>query len=267
VIFAVDSIPAIFAITHDPFLVFTSNVFAILGLRSLYFALAAVIDKFRYVKPSLVFVLAFVGLKMMLGHWIEVPTSVSLGVIGGILCIGLIASAFASRRARLQRQAPFDDLAQAAELAWKRARRVVILVVGLTIVFVVAPLTGLIPGPGGSLVAIAGLALLATEFVWARNLLVGLRRRALAIAARADVAMGKPRPWLIPIVVLAFGGTVAAAIRYEPQWATWIALVSIGPGIAIAYWAAVTIRRWRSGSALPPSESRPDSKSPPPASD
>jgi tellurite resistance protein TerC len=92
IVFAVDSIPAIFAITRDPFIVFTSNVFAILGLRSLYFALAGLLHKFRYLKISLVVVLAFVGVKMLLDHTYEIPVLVSLGVIAAILIIGTIAS-------------------------------------------------------------------------------------------------------------------------------------------------------------------------------
>jgi len=97
VMFAVDSIPAIFAITQDPFLVFTSNVFAILGLRSLYFALAAIMGKFRYLKVSLVFILAFVGVKMLLSGVYHIPTGVSLGTIAGILAVGIIASVMATR--------------------------------------------------------------------------------------------------------------------------------------------------------------------------
>src|SRR5262249_16850525 len=98
VLFAVDSIPAIFAITHDPFLVFTSNIFAILGLRSLYFALAAVIDKFRYLKLSLVFVLAFIGLKMLLSDVMPIPTLLSLGVVSTIIVGGIAASLVHNRR-------------------------------------------------------------------------------------------------------------------------------------------------------------------------
>lgn len=97
-LFAVDSIPAIFAVTRDPFLVFTSNVFAILGLRSLYFVLASVIDRFRYLKLSLVFILAYVGVKMLLAHHCPVPTLPSLAIISGILALGVLASALAAQR-------------------------------------------------------------------------------------------------------------------------------------------------------------------------
>lgn len=98
VLFAIDSIPAIFAVTTDSYIIFTSNIFAILGLRSLYFALAAMMDKFKYLKLSLVFVLAFVGVKMLLSHSYPIPTLVSLSVIAGILFVGTAASVIVSRR-------------------------------------------------------------------------------------------------------------------------------------------------------------------------
>jgi tellurite resistance protein TerC len=93
VVFAVDSIPAIFAITTDPFIVFTSNIFAILGLRSLYFLLAGAITKFGYLKVGLSFVLVFVGAKMLLMDVYKLPILVSLGVIASILCLSVVLSA------------------------------------------------------------------------------------------------------------------------------------------------------------------------------
>lgn len=92
-IFAVDSIPAIFAVTEDPFIVYTSNVLAILGLRSLYFVLAGVVHKFHYLKLGLAFVLTFVGTKMLLIETpFKIPTLVSLGVIVGIITVAVVAS-------------------------------------------------------------------------------------------------------------------------------------------------------------------------------
>lgn len=92
-IFAVDSIPAIFAVTKDPFIVYTSNVFAILGLRSLYFALAGVMDKFHYLKVGLGVVLTFVGVKMMLAHTAyKIDTLLALGIVVGVLAVSVIAS-------------------------------------------------------------------------------------------------------------------------------------------------------------------------------
>jgi tellurite resistance protein TerC len=93
VVFAVDSIPAIFAVTRDPFLVFTSNVFAILGLRSLYFVLAALMDRFEHLKYSLAAILGYVGVKMILdGFHIDIDVRISLGVIILALAAGVVAS-------------------------------------------------------------------------------------------------------------------------------------------------------------------------------
>lgn len=97
-VFAVDSIPAIFAVTDDPFLVYTSNVFAILGLRSLYFVLAGVIDKFYYLKIGLSAVLTFVGIKMVMVDVYKIPVMLSLGIIASILAVAVIASWLRSRR-------------------------------------------------------------------------------------------------------------------------------------------------------------------------
>jgi tellurite resistance protein TerC len=92
VIFAVDSIPAVLAISHDPFIVYTSNIAAILGLRSLYFALAGLLDRLRYLHYGLGALLAFVALKMLAGRWIEIPIAYSLAIIGAILAVCAIAS-------------------------------------------------------------------------------------------------------------------------------------------------------------------------------
>ena len=105
-IFALDSIPAIFAVTTKPFIVFTSNVFAILGLRSLYFVLAGALDYFRYLKVGLSLVLVFIGVKMLLDphdsppRWfqVEIPISVSLLVVGGIILISIVLSITSGRR-------------------------------------------------------------------------------------------------------------------------------------------------------------------------
>lgn len=84
-VFAIDSIPAVFAVTRDPFIVYSSNVFAILGLRALFFVLAGMLDRFVYLKPGVALILIIVGLKMALSHWVEVPILVSLAVIVTIL--------------------------------------------------------------------------------------------------------------------------------------------------------------------------------------
>jgi len=97
-IFALDSIPAIFAVTRDAFIVFTSNVFAILGLRSLYFVLAGAIQYFRYLKIGLSIVLVFIGLKMVLMKYIHIPTPTSLGVVVLVIAGSVLLSVRATRR-------------------------------------------------------------------------------------------------------------------------------------------------------------------------
>jgi tellurite resistance protein TerC len=89
---AVDSIPAVFGITRDPFIVYTSNVLAILGLRAMYFLLAGVIDRLRFLDEGLAMVLVFIGGKMIGERWLHIPVTVSLGVVGGVLLIALLAS-------------------------------------------------------------------------------------------------------------------------------------------------------------------------------
>ncbi len=92
VIFAVDSIPAVLAITHDPFIAITSNLFAILGLRSLFFALAGILNIFRYLKFGISFILFFVGVKMLISHYVHIPVGVSLAVIIMCIAISILAS-------------------------------------------------------------------------------------------------------------------------------------------------------------------------------
>lgn len=101
VIFAMDSIPAIFAVTSDPFIVFTSNIFAILGLRALYFLLADMADRFHLLKYGLAVVLMFVGSKMLIVDWFKIPVAVSLGVVVAVLGTSMLLSMIASRGKKL----------------------------------------------------------------------------------------------------------------------------------------------------------------------
>ena len=109
VIFAVDSVPAIFAITSDPFIVYTSNIFAILGLRALYFALAAIIHRFAYLKQALAILLIFIGSKIFIADllgWEKFPPAISLGVTFAILAAGIFWSLWRTRSARPDAAAP-----------------------------------------------------------------------------------------------------------------------------------------------------------------
>ncbi len=179
VIFAVDSIPAVIAVTRDPFLVFTSNIFAILGLRSLYFALAGMVEEFRYLKPSLVVLLAFVGVKLVIEHWYAISTPVSLLVVLGILSAGVVASLIDLRRNPAVRK-QVAGMAHAAEdavtVTLHQAKGIAALFIGSTVLVVGVALL-LLPGPAFVVISV-GLAVLAAEFVWARRILKRRKKEA-----------------------------------------------------------------------------------------
>lgn len=186
VMFAVDSIPAIFAITQDPFLVYTSNVFAILGLRSLYFALAGVINKFRYLKFSLVFILAFVGAKMLLSGFFYIPTLVSLAFIVTVLAVGILASVIATQRETRLVSPLGGELAELSRLTLPRVRRVVLLLALAEVALLAGGMALLLTGPNWVILP-AGAVIFATEFIWVRRLLRHVRQtQAQQTATAAD---------------------------------------------------------------------------------
>ena len=98
IVFALDSIPAVLSVSQDTFIMVTSNVFAIMGLRSLYFVLAGAIAKFRYLKLALAILLILIGAKMIAHHYYQMSHALSLAIIAAIIAIGVIASVIASRR-------------------------------------------------------------------------------------------------------------------------------------------------------------------------
>ena len=113
-IFAVDSIPAVFAVTRDPFLVYTSNIFAILGLRSLYFVFAGIMEKFYYLKLGLSVILTFVGVKMVLADVFSLPTALSLVVIAVVLTIAIVASIVRTRHQAAKTREPEAQAGEAS---------------------------------------------------------------------------------------------------------------------------------------------------------
>ncbi len=175
VTFAIDSIPAIFAITRDPFIVFTSNIFAILGLRALYFVLAGLMEKFRYLKTSLAFLLAFIGVKMLLVHHHPIPNLVSLSVIGGILMVGVLASVAAGQDTAPLMSPLKHDIQRLAIASYRQARKAVILLIGSSVLLIGAAMI-LLPGPAFIVVPL-GLTILGIEFAWARRWLREIRTR------------------------------------------------------------------------------------------
>jgi tellurite resistance protein TerC len=184
--FAVDSIPAIFAITTDPFLVFTSNIFALLGLRSLYFVLAGLMERFRYLRASLVFLLTFVGVKLLLVHHYPIPNLVSLAIIAGILAVGIVASTGAARDTAALASPLADSLEKLAVASYRQARKAVLLILGSSVLAVGIAMIFL-PGPA-TLVMPLGLSILAIEFAWAGRWLVRVRETIRQSRGGSDAA-------------------------------------------------------------------------------
>ncbi len=175
VLFAVDSIPAIFAVTREPFLVFTSNIFAILGLRTLYFVLAGVMDRFRYLKMSLVFLLAYIGVKMLISHHYPIPPLVSLAIIGGILAVGVIGSMVGGHRDEAALPELETHAAPMKATNWRAVRRWIALV-GAAIFLLIGIAYLILPGSALPPIA-AGILLFSSELLWLRKIFDEFRRR------------------------------------------------------------------------------------------
>jgi len=284
VIFALDSIPAVLGITQDPFIVFTSNVFAILGLRSLFFAIAAALGSFRYLKTALVFVLAFIGIKMILTgahhldpmaaslpdgwqwllswapqHKLHVPTEFSLAAIVGMLALGVIASLFASAAERKRRRSPMEDMAEAVDLTRRNLKRVLILIAGSVVILIGVALAP-IPGPGGIPIIIAGLMILATEFIWAKRLVGRMRKQAHAMANSTEEMAKRSSPWAIPPVLLLHAAIFLALYEFTPIPHIPIISTYVGTLLMVLVWAWRVIVKHRKSDhptlvpRLPPTE-------------
>jgi tellurite resistance protein TerC len=190
-LFAIDSIPAVIAVTRDSFLAFSSNAFAILGLRSLYFAIAPLIGRFRLLKLSLIFILAFVGIKMLVAHHYPIPTVVSLCFILGILGVGISASVLRAKREVVYVVSPASgELDQLVRVSPRGARRIAIALIGSTILLLGIAML-ILPDTGFLAISI-GLVLLSTEFLWARRWLARIRKTAANNLPRDTAAGSAP---------------------------------------------------------------------------
>ncbi len=278
VLFASDSIPALFSVTRDPFLAFSAGAMALMSLRSLALAVSALLGRFRYLRLSIVFVLLTVTAKMFVADYSDRATLLVLSAISGVVAAGISASAVYQRMVKrsvpdvAHRPAPIDDLTDAADVARRNFRKLVVLIAGTFIVLVLAPVVGLWPGPGGLFVAAAGLALLATEFIWARNLLVRVKATTESLAKKTRGFSERTPVWLGPTVLVAYVVGAFALAWFAPYQMAWtrgltkhfgmedglrlgpgmIASVSAGPLVLIGYWTFQSItfaRRRRSGSS------------------
>ena len=169
-LFAIDSIPAVIAISRDPFIVYSSNIFAILGLRALYFVLASALQKLHYLKLGLVIILFYIGIKIMISHYHQIETMTSLIIISAILIISIAMSLRKKEHVDFIEASPLaGDLGKIYLVTYAGFKRILISLIG-TSVIIVGIIMIFTPGPA-IIVIPAGLAILATEFIWARVLL------------------------------------------------------------------------------------------------
>lgn len=249
--FAIDSVPAVFSVTRDPFLAYTASTFAVLGLRSLYIAVAHVVGGFRYLRISLVFVLLCVAGKMFIGRYDPHANLVTLVAVAMIILLGVGASAlrnFMLRRVEGPghvRPTPLEDLTEAVEVSRRNLRKVVILIVGTVVVLigiVIAPL----PGPGPVILVPIGLGLLATEFIWARRLLETLRAQSDVVQRRTDEVIRRTSILIVPMIVAGYWVSVVAASLWVPikkPVVFWV--VACSAFLPLAVWAWSAVIRWR----------------------
>ena len=242
--FAADSIPAAFAVTHDPVIALTSNLLALATLRSLYFALRGVIGRFRYLKLAIVLMLIVLTGKILHNDFSIVPTLVTLGAMVAILLgamLGSLRRRFDPGTMRQAHPTPIEDITDAALATRRNVRKIAILIAGTSIIFcgiLIAPL----PGPGPVVLVPIGLGVLATEFVWAKLLLDRLKAQTASMQRHADVLSVRSPLWLVPLVVVAFWG-LAAYLAHAGPFAPWkIYVPAGGMFIPIGYWAIKTVQ-------------------------
>jgi tellurite resistance protein TerC len=237
--FALDSIPAVFSVTRDPLVAFTSNVMAVLALRSLFFSLQNVIGRIRYLKVGIVVMLVGLATKIAFFGDTLLPTAITVGSVLGILGASVVASIPHMRRqARLDAElpAPMEDAAEAIAATRRNLRKLAVLVAG-TLVLLAAILLGPLPGPGFTILAPIGIAILATEFAWARGLLSRLK----FLQDKTDAIANKTSVWMVPVVVVGFWAVLAAVAYFTHTRYDWnvstVFILAGGGFMPIGFWA------------------------------
>ena len=244
-LYSLDAVPATFAIASDPFIIFSASIFATLVVRAAYQALLPLLGWIRYVKIGLAAVLMYAAFMIATPLAERVPTVVSLLVVVTAVRIGIIAAALWAPAGAVPAHSPLGpDAERLARGTLRQARKVVILVVGSTTVVVgILMLFG--PGPGAVVIPL-GLAVLATEFVWARRLLSSYTGYAKKIAGRANDALVKrPRPAAVILIALGTGAAAWAAFSYAPLPRSLLLGVFLPLLIGQTVWAGLTIVRLR----------------------
>lgn len=274
--FATDSIPAVFAVTQDPLIAVSSNLLALLALRSLFFAMQNAITRFRYLKVSVVLILLCLSAKTFLvasrpeTAFKPLATAITLGAVVLIVTTAIVASRLRTRRLAARagqpvpdllepRPLPIDDLIETTLAARRNLRKIGILIAG-TLICIVGVLIAPLPGPGPIILVPIGLALLATEFLWAKRLL----DRFKYLQTQADNLSTKTPLWLVPVVIVAFWilAVILAQVVSHRPWVVHLAgkpvppwqvyIPACGLFIPVAYWAIKAIRANRKPPTPPP---------------
>lgn len=272
---ALDSVPAVLAVTRDPTIAICGTTLAILALRSLYIAVADALTRLRYWKLALMVILFGLGSlhinKRPDGTLPVHPHMITLSLLG-VSAAGIGLSALRARRAAaataVERPTALQDLADAVETSRRNLRKVLILIAGTAVVLlgiVIAPL----PGPGPTVLVPIGLAILATEFIWARKLLNQLKERTQQLQDQADRLARRTSPWLVPPAVVVYWTGMWAIWKYALGGSThkllFLAPIAIFTFVPIGYWSfrVVTQRKEpRSNSAAPSSSVESDRRPP-----
>lgn len=241
--FAADSIPAVYSVTNDPVIALASNAMAVLTVRSVYFSLANVVGKFRYLKVAVVLLLLALAIKMYLARTEKAyhlaPTLFTLGAALTIFGVAGLASYISVRRrmpAPAHRPTPLADLTEAAAASRRNLRKIAILIAG-TIVILVGIMIAPLPGPGPLILVPIGLGILATEFIWAKRLLDRFKAQTAAMQQRAEKLSKRTPLWLVPVVVLSYAGAVAVIVHLLHVAAWKVIAPATGLFIPIGYWA------------------------------
>lgn len=188
--FALDAVPGILTVTREPFLILTANLFALAGLRAMYFALAGFVERLRYLRISLAVLMGYVGVRLLLRVPYPIDEADSLAVMGIILGSGVALSMALGRRIAPGLSPMIEGIEEIVWISYRQARRLVVLLIGVTVM-----LAGVVmivaPGPAFIMIPL-GLGILAIEFAWARRWLSRVRERLGEVEGRIAKQIGRP---------------------------------------------------------------------------
>ncbi|MBX3359476.1 MAG: hypothetical protein KF745_13735 [Phycisphaeraceae bacterium] len=264
-VFSIDSVPAALAVSPHPYIGIVGSVMAVLAMRSLYFAIGPAMSRLRYVRLSIILVLVMLTVKVLYADYRPEVTAVTLLGSLGVVGIGFGASLLRLRRGapRAIEPTPLEDIEEAALAVRRNLRKVAVLIAGTMILLlgvVIAPL----PGPGFVILAPIGLAVLATEFLWARALLQQMKSRLADAQKTTERLASRSSPWLVPLVFAGYtAGIFVLAHLMPPRGTRFVWLGSIGGYLLLTFWAARVLLLARARSAESASKRQDDPGVPP----